>query len=163
MLAAARLLGVALMAQAGASAAAQGLPPATPTDIASGVRSCLAATGPKTIDTDKLQADGWHSASVSQEGKPVATSLRIFGKDKVLVTIDKDAKVPTCFVTAHLPDADTFNDVAFSIDHDLGVHGKTDQGEADTFYFFPQGHIVQLKKTGTAAAPSVRIGVGYRP
>lgn len=126
------------------------------------MHSCLAATGPNIVDTDKLQADGWRSAVISQEGKAVSTSLRIFSKAKVLITIDKDAKVPTCFVTAHIPDADTFDDVAFSIDQDLGVHGSVNKGEADTLYFLPPGHIVQLKRTGTTTAPSVRIAVGYR-
>ena len=159
----ARLFGFLVISQMAVFVSAQGLPPANPAEIVAGAQSCIIATGSKHVDQTKLEAQGWHSASVSQDGKAVATGLTFLGKDKLLLTFDKKSAAPTCFITAHLDEAGTFGDVAYAIDSGLGVHGAAKSGEANTIYWFPPDHIVQLSMTGTSAAPSVRVAVGYMP
>jgi hypothetical protein len=152
-------LTVSALALIPAPAAAQGLPVATPQEIVAGAGSCAAATSAGGVDEHKLQADGWRAATMSANGRPVDT-LRFYSKGSLLLTLPKDtAKI--CIFTARIRDAATFGDIASVMDTGLNVSGTARQGEANTVYWFPSGHVVQMQLTGKPDSPSVRVGVGY--
>lgn len=140
---------------------AQSRTPATPAEIVGGMKSCLSATTDKAVETNKLKADGWNAATVKAGGKDVDTSLTFFGKGNLLLMTDKTAKAPACFITASLPDAGTFDDVAYAVQDALGVSGKANEEEKGAIYFFPKGHLVQMTRTGKPDSPAVRIAVGF--
>lgn len=140
-------------------AAAQGLPVAAPQEIVAGTKSCAAATSAAGVDVRKLEADGWHHATMSADGKAIDT-LTLYGRGKLLLTLTKgNAKI--CFVTARIQNAATFGDVAFEMDKGLGAAGAANPGETNTIYWYLPGNIVQLIMTGKPEAPSVRAAVGY--
>lgn len=150
-----------IVVQIASVANAQGRPPAAPAEIVAGMKSCLSATTDKAVETDKLRADGWNAVSVKAGGKDVDTSLVFFGRGNLLLMTDKTAKAPVCFITASLPDAGTFDDVAYAVQDALGVNGKANDGEKGAIYFFPKGHLVQMTRTGKPDSPAIRIAVGF--
>ena len=136
--------------------------PATPQEIVAGSKSCIAATTAKSVDPAKLRADGWNTASVSNDGRAIETPMTFFGKGGLLLTFNKQRSAPFCFITAHLPAAANFDAVAFAMDGGLGIAGKAKPSEAGTIYWFPTSYIVQLTATGTLKEPAVRVAIGYR-
>jgi hypothetical protein len=156
-----RALAALIVALPVAQAAAQGLPVSAPEEIVAGTQSCATATSATGVDERKLQADGWHHATMSADGKPV-DGLNVYSRGKLLLMLTKGA-AKICPIMARIQDAGTFGDIAFAMDKSLGVKGAARQGEQDTLYWFPPDHIVQMKLTGKAEAPSVRVAVGYNP
>lgn len=150
-----------VVVQVATVASAQGRSPAMPPEIVDGVKSCLSATTEKTVEADRLQADGWHPASVTYDGKPVDASLTFFSKGNLLLMTKKTAKYPACFITATLSNSGTFDDLAYALQAGLGVDGKANAGEKDSIYFFSKGHIVQMTRAGTPGKPAVRVVVGF--
>jgi hypothetical protein len=143
-------------------APAQGLPVANVGEIVAGAQSCIAATSPSGVDRAKLQANGWHTATISANGKPVQGGGIYYGKGDLLLRLG-DGSSKICFVSARIADSGSFGEIGYALDKGLGVAGAAKPGEANTVYWFPADHIVQLQLTGGANAPGVRVAVGYNP
>ena len=158
-----RVLAASAFIALASPAVAKGLPPATPGEIAAGVQSCVAATSASRVDVEKLKTDGWRSATLSADGKPASTQLTFYGKGALLLTFDQHAARPICFLSAHIPNKASILDVGREMNRQMNVQGAADPKEADTYYWFPAGHLVQLKLTGKPNEPAVRVAVGFNP
>jgi len=142
------------------NAAASGLQPAAPDEIVSGAKACAGATSAAGVDRGKLESAGWHHATATADDKPVDAVF--YGKGDLLLTLS-GASAKICFITARIRDTAAFLDVGHAMDQGLAVSGASKLEEANTVYWFPPDHIVQMKLTGKPDAPAVRIAVGYNP
>jgi len=139
-----------------------GLRAASPQEVAAGAKSCAAATSASGVDVNKLTADGWRRASVSNQGQSINNAGLFFGKGDLLLTLSSSsAKI--CGIVARIQSTAAFAPIIDAMSQQLGVPGKRRPNEADTAYWFPAGRIVQVKLTGKADAPAVRVVVGYAP
>jgi hypothetical protein len=146
----------------GSPAPSQGLRVASAQEIAAGARSCAAATSASGVDVNKLTADGWHRASVTNKGQSIDNTGLFFGKGDLLLTLSSSsAKI--CGIVARIQSNAAFAPIVDEMGRQLGVPGKSRPNEANTAYWFPAGHIVQLKLSGQPATPAVRLVVGYAP
>ena len=143
-------------------AASHGLPVASPQEVAAGAKSCAAATSASGVDVNKLTADGWRRASVSNNGQSINDAGLFFGKGDLLLTLSSSsAKI--CGIVARIQSTAALAPIIDAMGRQFGVPGKRRPNEADTAYWFPTGHIVQMKLTGKTDAPAVRVVVGYAP
>ena len=143
-------------------AASQGLRVASPEEIAAGARSCAAATAASGVEVNKLTADGWQAASVSNNGQSINNAGLYFGKGDLLLALSgSSAKI--CAIVARIQSNASLAPTLSAIGQQLGVPAKSRPNEANTAYWFPAGHIVQMKLTGKPDAPAVRIVVGFAP
>ena len=156
------LLPAAGQAQAQAQAQGQGLAIARVPEIVAGTRSCAAVTTALGVDQARLQADGWHRATVTNQGIAIADAGSFFSRGHLLLSVSGgSAKV--CFIIARVQNTAVMAEVIRAMGQGLGVSGRSRPGEANTAYWFPPEHIVQLTMTGKSDAPAVRIAVGYTP
>jgi hypothetical protein len=162
MVSASKIMAAATVVLSASPAASQGLPVSSPQEIAAGARSCSAATSAAGVDVNKLTADGWRRASVSDHGQSINNAGLFFGKGHLLLTLSSNsAKI--CGIVARIQSTAAFAPIIDAMGQQLGVPGKRRPNETDTAYWFPAGHIVQMKLTGKTDAPAVRVVVGYAP
>ena len=140
-------------------AASQGLPPATPDEILAAARSCAAATSSAGLDLKKLEADGWGKASMSADGKPVATPLTFYNKGHLLLAYNSGSAKPFCIFTGRIESAAEFRNLQAAFASSFGAPVK-DDGKGEQLFLSPDRHIVDLASTGTADRPAVRVAVG---
>jgi hypothetical protein len=146
----------------GAPAVAQGLPTGSMDEIISATRSCLAATSSTGVDEQKLQADGWHRATLSANGKPVQNGMTFYGRNGLLLILNKSAPTPLCALTARIAAGPDFLKLQAAMAALYGGSVGTDpQGEY--VFMAPDHHIIDLAPTGTSDRPAVRVAVGVVP
>ncbi len=143
----------------GAAALAQGLSPADNDEILAGARECAAVTSAAGIDESKLATDSWSNATISNDGKPVGTSLTMYGKGHLLLTFDRAAKSPICIVTARLKSVQDFPKLQARVAGDYGTPVK-DDGKGEQIFIAPDHRIIDLASTGSQSKPAVRVAVG---
>ena len=124
-----------------------------------GARSCAAATTEAGVDAGKLEADGWHKAAISENGKPLAAPMTFYGKGNLLLMFDKSGAQPMCFVTARLSSRADFPKLQAAFASAYGAPIK-DNGKGDQFFKAPDHRMYDLASTGQQDEPAVRVVVG---
>ena len=137
----------------------QGMTPAANEEFLTAARSCAAATSPTAVDPRKLEADGWKKATMSSNGKPVATPLTMYGKGHLLLMFDAAGTSPLCIVTGRLGSIGEFPKLQAAFAAAYGAPIK-DDGKGEQMFVAPDHRIVDLAATGSADRPAVRVGVG---
>ena len=128
-------------------------------EILAGTQSCVAATSPAGLDLAKLQSDGWRAATMSENGKPVASPLTFYGKGRLLLIIDAKNPKPFCILTAKITSVREYPRIQAYFASAFGAPLK-DNGKGEQMFFPPNSHIIVIASTGSADSPSVRVAVG---
>jgi hypothetical protein len=142
-----------------APAVGQGLPPVANDELLAAVRSCAAATNPTGVDPRKLEADGWRKATMSANGKPVATPLTMYGKGHLLLMFDSAGASPLCIVTGRILSVAEFPKLQAAFAAAYGAPIK-DDGKGEQMFIAPDHRVVDLASTGSNDRPAVRVGIG---
>ena len=151
-----------LLLAAGTAATGQGLPPVSMDEIMSGTRSCMSATSSTSVDEQKLQADGWHHATVSSNGKPVGNGLSFYGRNGLLLFLDKSAPTPLCAFSARVATRADFLKLQAAMAAAYGGSVGTDPN-GEYVFMTADHHIIDLAPSGTNERPAVRMAVGPIP
>jgi hypothetical protein len=156
-----RLLSTLALVAALATPAGAQVAPSSPQEIASAVGDCLGAAELGGISETRLTGAGWAKASISREGKPLASELGIYGKGSgnTIIMVDGDAKKPgtACFVMAKLSAPKDYQAVVDGIDAIDGVSAV--QQDKLKIVFASSKHIVQSDYTGSKGNPAVRVAI----
>ena len=145
-----------------AQASAQGLPPVGIEEIMSGTRSCLSATSPRGVDEQKLQADGWHHATLSSNGKPIEDGLTFYGKGGLLIILNNAATTPLCALSARIAARPDYLKLQAAMATLYGGSVGTDP-DGEYVFMTTDHHIIDLAPTGSNGSPAVRVAVGPVP
>ena len=153
---------ITLAALLGATQASAQMKVAQPQDIVEAVASCMAATSAGSIDAAQLAADGWTPATMSAEGRPVDSPLRIFGrKQSAAIIMTSTSADVVCIATARIATPARFADVERALSTRLG--GQIVERKSGETMFFTGGKVVSIMLTGKPRTPAVRIGVMQMP
>lgn len=144
-----------LLAAIGAPAAAD-IAPSPLGDIYETFNDCLAVAQPTGLNVEKAKSLGWSKATMStKDGKSVDGPL-IYGNPKrkpiMLLTAEKGEGL--CIVMARLESAEAFPKFLEAWQPHLPKPDKD-----GTISFSDDGHIVQIRRTGTADRPALTMAV----
>ena len=117
---------------------------------------CFKVATKDGLSQDNLRSLGWSRATISKDGKPKEGGPIIYGHSKrvPLIMLSDEQGDGLCIVMAKLESANSFDEFI------KPWGGKLPEPDADgAISFSADGHIVQLRKTGTAQAPSLSIAV----
>lgn len=148
----------ALALAAPISATAQsGLRPGEPAAIVAAAQSCREAVTPARLDEQRLTADGWTLAQMSQEGRPVESPLRMFGRGSIMLVAMPES--PGCLVMARLESAARYAELIQALISAFGAPARTQSGQ--TLWLLEGNRAMQAETTGSRERPGVRIAIMY--
>ncbi len=140
--------------------AASQLRVAKPGDIAGAVATCVAATGPGSVDMARLEADGWARATMSRKDKSVDTPLRIFSSktgNALIMTTAGTGADGLCVTTARIDALASVSEVERELTTRLGA--KAIQRKPGETFLTIGDKLVSLAQSGKGETPAVRISV----
>jgi hypothetical protein len=132
---------------------------ATVDELIGGAQSCAAVTTTAGVDVRALESAGWGKGTMSAQGKPVATTLQIYGKGPLVLMFDTAQAKPICIITARISSIADFVKIRAAFQAKYGTPVK-DDGKGEQIFIAPDHRIVDLASTGSNDRPSVRVGVG---
>lgn len=125
-------------------------------DIYKSYNDCFDVATKDGIKPEVLRSLGWSKATTSKNGKPTTDQLPIFGHParKPLITLSAESGEGLCIVLARLENAGSFDEFKKPFGNNLPAPAAD-----GTISFKALGHVVQLRRTGTPAEPSMSIAV----
>ena len=140
-----------------ASPVAAQLRPSPLGDIYESYNDCFKVATKDGLKPEIMPSLGWSRATISsKDGKAVAAGPIIFGhsKRKPLIVLSAERGEGLCIVMARLESASAFEDFK------KAWGGKLPKPDSEgAISFFAEGHIVQLRQTGSRQEPSLSIAV----
>ncbi|MBA3526091.1 MAG: hypothetical protein M3438_07150 [Pseudomonadota bacterium] len=126
-------------------------------DIYESYNDCFKVAAQGGMKPEELAPLGWSRATISaQDGKKVSDGPSIHGhaNRKPLIMLSAEKGEGLCIVMARLENAGAFEEFT------KAWGGELPQPDAEgTISFSAEGHIVQLRKTGSLQEPSLSIAV----
>jgi hypothetical protein len=150
-----RKLALAAAASALAAPAAAQLRPSPLNEIYQSYNDCFKVATAGGLKPEVLGPLGWSRAKVSG-GAPAASDPIIFGhaQRRPLILLSAEQGQGLCIVMARLENAGAFDEFK------KAWGGKLPKPDAEgAISFSAEGHIVQLRQTGTRQAPSLSLAV----
>ncbi|WP_152569473.1 MULTISPECIES: hypothetical protein [Sphingomonas] len=126
-------------------------------DIYQSYNDCIAVASPVGIDQAKLASLGWvRATSQASDGKPIAGAPLIYGKAdrKPLIILSDPSGEGLCIVMARLSNRAAFGEFL------KAWHGALPAADGNgAISFRDEGHIVQIRQTGTDREPGLSMAV----
>ena len=126
-------------------------------DIYQSYNDCLEIAQNDGLSKAKLQSLGWSRAKISNpDGTPIADAPVIYGnvKRKPLIVLSAESGEGLCIVTARIESRSTFPQFLKAWGTSLPAPDKE-----GVISFSDDGHIVQIRQTGTDDKPALSMAV----
>jgi hypothetical protein len=140
-----------------AAPAAAELPVSPLPDIYLSFNDCLEAAQKDGLSKDKLTSLGWSRATMTKpDGTPIANGPIIYGnaKRKPVIMLSAESGEGVCIVMARIEARSTFPQFLKAWGPGLPAPDKD-----GAISFSDEGHIVQIRQTGTDAEPALTMTV----
>ena len=139
-----------------AAPAAAEFRPSPLADIYNSYNDCFKVATKNGINSQVLNSLGWSRATASKDGQQIKEKVPIFGHAEraPLILLSAEKEKGLCIVMARLESAGSFEEFK------KPWGGKLPEPDAEgNVSFVADGHIVQLRQTGTRQEPSMTIAV----
>lgn len=135
----------------------------TNAEIMAAASTCFAATDHGAVDTRQIVRSGWVLQHLTdQSGRSTDAAIQVYYKTNtnsiILVPVSAQAPGNVCSVRARLNTVSAYSNIVYFLD-EMAKSPRTNAENANSYRWFPQGHIIQSSLSGTKEAPNVRISI----